>query len=564
MDGATNEVPGDVTHDLKIEVTDDFTDDPTNDLARARHISDLIVNCCPMNSARNFMNELACIVAFRNELLTHYSNPDITGSCAELYIEPGKTCIGDVDLMFPMTDHMVVCDGSVVDSIDVDEMIIKSKHQIVRMDSFEIVLQTSIQLGDRTVWILCFQRHKIVFEDIAWRKYAPWSSQSWWKWVSWIVERWCRAIYTFSRLAFSGAIMDTTRQTIFMAFKCDRIQGTTERMRCCLCVSPGLQTRHKTMEIFILQSWSYFDQKLDSDSTASISHAQIFHKTKYHPLETSKKRCLTVGRRSRDLRLLSRDRSATFFKKFSNCLKRLKNVVWQSAAGRVTSDHSRTASHTASQMYISLILHLLCCVFANNIISSYFNHLIPSLISSPCLIWYDQMRQGWTTLKLYTNHDEHGHDDNNDDSQSSNRWKLHINIKWCFEKWRYVTCRTQPDRMECQYYSYLHILPWSTPTHCLLSNGKYREPSMLFHKRRVDTRLAVVSETRQVDEDFTKWERQHNLFSRKLREECLSCQSLNFLNSGNLGPRYTERICLIVTRNTISWMGLLFGLRELM
>ena len=54
-------------------------------------------------------------------------------------------------------------------------------------------------------------------------------------------------------------------------------------------------------------------------------------------LETSKKRCLTVGRRSRDLRPLSRDRSATFFKFFSNCFKRPKNVVWQSADGRVTS-----------------------------------------------------------------------------------------------------------------------------------------------------------------------------------------------------------------------------------
>ena len=88
------------------------------------------------------------------------------------------------------------------------------------------------------------------------------------------------------------------------------------------------------------------------------------------------KRCLTVSRRSRDLRPLSRDRSATFFKKFSNCLKRPKtlfdsrptvawpqplsrdrsatffkifpnrlkrpkNVVWQSADGRVTSDHCR-------------------------------------------------------------------------------------------------------------------------------------------------------------------------------------------------------------------------------
>ena len=58
-------------------------------------------------------------------------------------------------------------------------------------------------------------------------------------------------------------------------------------------------------------------------------------------LETSKKHCLTVGRRSRDLRPLSRDRSVTFFKKISNCLKRPKNVVWQSADGRVTSDHYR-------------------------------------------------------------------------------------------------------------------------------------------------------------------------------------------------------------------------------
>ena len=54
-------------------------------------------------------------------------------------------------------------------------------------------------------------------------------------------------------------------------------------------------------------------------------------------VETYKKRCLTVGRWSRDLRPLSRDRSATFFKKISNCLKRRKIVVWQSADGRVTS-----------------------------------------------------------------------------------------------------------------------------------------------------------------------------------------------------------------------------------
>ena len=58
-------------------------------------------------------------------------------------------------------------------------------------------------------------------------------------------------------------------------------------------------------------------------------------------LGTFKKRCLTVGRRSRDLRPLSRDRSVTFFKISPNCLKRRKNVVWQSADGRVTSDHCR-------------------------------------------------------------------------------------------------------------------------------------------------------------------------------------------------------------------------------
>ena len=51
------------------------------------------------------------------------SIPDVTGSCAELYIDPGDTCIGDIDLMFPMQDTIVVCDGSIVDSIDVDETI---------------------------------------------------------------------------------------------------------------------------------------------------------------------------------------------------------------------------------------------------------------------------------------------------------------------------------------------------------------------------------------------------------------------------------------------------------
>ena len=62
---------------------------------------------------------------------------------------------------------------------------------------------------------------------------------------------------------------------------------------------------------------------------------------------------MTVGRRSRDLRPLSRDRSATFFKIFPNCLKRPKNVVRQSADGRVTSDHCRvTVQRPSSEVFL--------------------------------------------------------------------------------------------------------------------------------------------------------------------------------------------------------------------
>ena len=58
-------------------------------------------------------------------------------------------------------------------------------------------------------------------------------------------------------------------------------------------------------------------------------------------LETSKKRCLTVIQRSREPPTTVAWPSVTFFKIFPNCLKRLKNVVWQSYNGRVTSDHCR-------------------------------------------------------------------------------------------------------------------------------------------------------------------------------------------------------------------------------
>ena len=86
-------------------------------------------------------------------------------------------------------------------------------------------------------------------------------------------------------------------------------------------------------------------QPLSRDRSATFF--QNFPKS----LETSKKRCLTVGRRSRDLRPLSRDRSATFFKIFSNRLKRPKIIVWQSADGRVTSNHCRVTVQRLSSKF---------------------------------------------------------------------------------------------------------------------------------------------------------------------------------------------------------------------
>ena len=80
-----------------------------------------------------------------------------------------------------------------------------------------------------------------------------------------------------------------------------------------------------------------------SDGRVTSDHCRVTVQRLYSKFSqiawNVQKRCLTVGRRSRDIRPLSRDRSATFFKIFPNCLKRPKNVVWQSADGRVTSDH---------------------------------------------------------------------------------------------------------------------------------------------------------------------------------------------------------------------------------
>ena len=85
--------------------------------------------------------------------------------------------------------------------------------------------------------------------------------------------------------------------------------------------------------------WHSSDGRVTSDH-CRVTVQRLFSKFSQIAWNVQK-RCLTVGRRSRDLRPLSRDRSATFFKIFPNCLKRPKNVVWQSADGRVTSDHCR-------------------------------------------------------------------------------------------------------------------------------------------------------------------------------------------------------------------------------
>ena len=134
MDDVTNDVTDDITNRVTEGVTNGFTDDQ----ARARHISDLIVNCCHMNPTRHIFYELAFMTAFANCDPDYLLDPDITGSSAEFYIEHGRLCIGDVDLMVPSKKFIVMCagsffvddvngllvvNGSVVDSIDVNETI---------------------------------------------------------------------------------------------------------------------------------------------------------------------------------------------------------------------------------------------------------------------------------------------------------------------------------------------------------------------------------------------------------------------------------------------------------
>ena len=111
-----------------------------------------------------------------------------------------------------------------------------------------------------------------------------------------------------------------------------------------LSLSPSLSlslSRCLSLSLIIIYmhicAWQSADSRVTTDH-CRVTLRWVFTKS-FLIAWNVQKRCLTVSRRSRDLRPLSRDRSATFFKIFPNRLKRLKNVVWQSADGRVTSDH---------------------------------------------------------------------------------------------------------------------------------------------------------------------------------------------------------------------------------
>ena len=107
--------------------------------------------------------------------------------------------------------------------------------------------------------------------------------------------------------------------------------------------------------------WQSSNGRVTSDH-CRVTVQWLFSKN-FKLLETYKKRCSTVGRRSRDLRPLSRDRSVTFFKKFSKLFDTSINVVWQSADGRVTSDHCRVTFSDFFQKIVRIAWNVLKTLF---------------------------------------------------------------------------------------------------------------------------------------------------------------------------------------------------------
>ena len=94
-------------------------EDLTDDLTIARHISEIIVSCCLVEPFRNptELYDIALQYAiFKLSILTGRRRTCITGSCAEFYIHPAVTCVGDTDLMFSKEGHIAVFDDSTVES----------------------------------------------------------------------------------------------------------------------------------------------------------------------------------------------------------------------------------------------------------------------------------------------------------------------------------------------------------------------------------------------------------------------------------------------------------------
>ena len=119
------------------------------------------------------------------------------------------------------------------------------------------------------------------------------------------------------------------------------------------------------------------------------------------------KRCLTVVWRSRDLRPLSRDRSATFFKIFPNRLKRPKNVVWQSADGRVTSDHCRETIQRHFSKFSKITWNVQKSLFDSRPMVAWpptilaRHHILPRRCISR--YYYSFRRTAWSSISSYRN-----------------------------------------------------------------------------------------------------------------------------------------------------------------
>ena len=147
---------------------------------------------------------------------TFHSDLDITGSCAELYIEPGETCIGDVDLMFSRKDQIVMCDGLAVDSIDVSETVDVYKIEASNCPNGYVHLRSVSELqfnwdtGRFEYRVSNTKEYLFISSSYdADMTHGPAIVEK--GYLIYIDNSWFSVIYTSSRLAFSGTIMDITR-----------------------------------------------------------------------------------------------------------------------------------------------------------------------------------------------------------------------------------------------------------------------------------------------------------------------------------------------------------------